>query len=1338
MESGEINRAGPRPAGDPPASRRVRTRSERDAEHRVVLALEQRGFTVGQDVAVSGAGRKVTGEGLGRVDIYAERGDFRLIVEMKRPDQFRTESQRAKAMQQANRYGDQLGSLYVATSDGETLIVEYKGERYVHQVGSGLLLPVDGRKSPLDVGAVYDTFASFPQLQRAGHFFDEDTSVEREAIFDGAAFIASAEVDAILVAGEAGAGKTTYAQQITSVEWWDPLWLDGGAIDDPRAVLERAIEDLSGFTGGLRAFVTTLNAYRGRDGGLPSGIVVDALDEWGTAQRHLPELLRFAKEVGLKVIAFGRARAVDSLLANERLASGLTIERYELHPFTDDERDRAELKYIARFNLRSTFEGRAKQMSRLPEMMAMISAAYAGEEVNPQVTEAELYERYREKKCGDVARRLNIEPARVHADIDAIAIAMLAADAVALPFSDAARISAHLDDLLVSGVLRKEGAPRNSRVRFRFGRVRDDALAALPVGDLFDKPIVGRSALDYVAAHNASTRQEYMSRAVAENVLDALFVARETGWWKEFGASVPTDISARERILVLSYAREHLAEVPELLLKFAADPRAARFAVSFNVPIPLTTWNQWLHQATDADSLNDVLTLTRRLLAGGTLTVSDAITAVDIARAALMDDRGFLVEGQAFWLLVEQICQRLEIAAARRLLRRTIPPAAIGNSSHGHPVAHYHGVRYPGEMMKCVGVVRERSTPRAFEACGSALLLRAYHVKFKDFSFSGREISGSSPLGGKYNDNGWLLDVIVPSMRILIAGGMAIEARLRDYRISCLHPAFRLRAMILAVPIAELEAIPKTMLAWRRDRYTGIPNLSNTLDARAAESHVLQEQALDDALERVSMPVSAVQVDAFHRRLASGNRRAIRQAERFLADPNFLANDYYTTEFFKRLNWARRRPTLAVRLLRAAMMAGYERFLLTIQPGYHEILQLALTRPRLQAMLVDLPGIADEFAASARTLPNRVRARLTPSLYERAGVAAKRDIIRWVHELPRAQAGRICRLALDEDFAIPEACSGDEELEHGRIPDGTFHDNLWFALAMCHKRWPTRWFRDLGVDLIDRAARFQSPVGVASTVLPIVAYVIELRRNRTVVARGIDFLLGTARKGGDNLRELAGSNLTQLYGGMTPQQRAHFFQDFYATPTIAKVVIDLARATPDDEAAVEQAVDHARYNPHRHIMAGAIWRQIEGEKRRLLPVEAAVVDALLEQSDEATVRELVHVATSQSHTDASAATALMLRIVARAMALAVELWAPYEMVYDWSAVPLEQLESLVARSVAGEAVGWVEVEVIAQGLASRTNAAEIAAVRSAFEPLCARYEAALEHFTQWRRSMAMG
>jgi len=1282
---------------------------------------------------------KDAGAGTGRADIFAERGDVQLIVEMKRPDRFRTKGQRDKARGQSQRYAERLAPRFVATSDGNTLVLEDGKERYVHQIVGGTLLAPDDRKSPLDLGADYATFSAFPRLQRLRYVFETDVTIEREPIVNIGAFLAASDCNALLVAGEAGAGKTTYARQLALMAAWDPLWLDGGVIDDPREALLRAVQDLTGFTGDLRTFLATLQGYRRRDGRAPCGIVVDALDEWSSAQRHLPDFIRFASALGLKVVCFGRARSVALLLENERLTNGAGVERRELLQFTDDEQDRAEQEYIKWYDLRSGFAGQAKGMSRLPEMMAMISEAYAGEAVNPNVTERELYDRYHGKKCGDVARRANTEPERIQAEIDAVALAMLETDSVVLSFGSAATAAANLDGLLLAGVLRKEGEQRRSLMRFRFGRIRDDALANRPITDLFARSIVGRSALSYAAATDAAVRREYMRLAVADNVLDAFFLTRETGWWREFSDLVPAELTARERSLVLGYAGRALAAVPELLVKFAADPYAARYADVHKVIIPSVTWRGWLNDATDFERLHDVLSLTRRLFTEGHLALSDAIAAVDVARERLVGERGFDDEGYAFWPLVGAVCDRLDVVAARRFLRRAIPTFALAHSSGGQiGVNHYHGVKYAADMLKCVASIRARSSPVAFEAWASVTLLRAYATEWREHGFNGRELSGSSTMMGRYSDNGWVLDAVLPAMKDIVAQGFDLSPRLGDYATSRLHPAFRLRAMILASPIVGLERLSQTTLGWRRDRRTGIPSVAEALDARAPESAEMSEQALDDALERFGMPLSAAQADAFHKRLASGSRRAARQAERFLADPRFHALDLLNVEFFARMDWAQCRPMLAARLVRIAIASGYDRFMISMQRGYGDVMRLAATRPRVHRVLSDLPGMADELAMTLRSVPAAARARLAEHLYERAGVAGKRDIIRWAHELSRKAAVTLLRCGLEEDAMTAEVWGQDEDLKHDRIPNGTFHDDVWFALVMCQQRWPKRWFRNLGVDLVERAQRFESPVAIAATVRPIGRYVVEIQKDRAAMERAIDFILNSGGRGDNNLRDLVSETLSRLYPGMTTLQRERFFAEFQATATIATASMFVARNKPDDRAVVERALSHARSNPHRDQIAGTIWRETHGTERALTPIERTIVDELVAHADEPTVREVSLVASSLSKTEPAAATSLLLRTVSRALAIGVHLWQPYEMEYAWADVRSEELQSLARLAADSGNAGWVEVDIIARGLASRTGGGDSTAVHEAFMALSARYESAREHFTQWRRQMATG
>ncbi len=1312
-----------------------RTPSERDAQQRVAAALQQRGFTVRQDVPVPGAGRKKPGLGIGRVDIFAERGDIRLIVEMKRPDRFRTDGQRGKARDQARRYADNASPLFVATSDGDTLVLEHGGQRYIHQIVGGLLLAPDDRESPLDLGADYRMFMAFPALQRLGYVSQADATIVREPIFDLREFVASLECEAILVAGEAGAGKTTYARQLAAATEWDPLWLDGGAIDDPREEIERVIKDVTGFTGGLCTFLETLQSYRKRDCRPPCAIIVDALDEWPSAQRHLPGFIKFAGGLGIKVVCFGRGRSVESLLQNERLASN-TIRRSDLLQFTDDERDRAEREYVRLHDLRSGFLGRAKEMARLPEMMAMISEAYTGEAVNPDLTERELYDRYRRKKSGDVARRANTEPERIQTEIDAVALATLDADSVVLPFAAADADAANLDGLLLSGVLRKEGAQRNARVRFRFGRIRDDALANQPVADLFARPIVGHSALEYAAATDLAVRSEYLRLAVADNVLNALFLTRETGWWNEFADAVPADIAPRERSLVLGYAGHHLADVPQLLVKLADDRYAPRYAFHRGITVSRQMWRVWLDRATDRETLHDVLALTRRMFTDGTISLSDAIAAVNLAQERVIGKHGFEDEGHTFWPLVREICERLDIVAARAFLRKTIPTFAIANSSGGQfGGTHYRGVSYAQDMLKCLDSVRSRSSSTAFEAWASATLLRAYVIEWKKCGFGGREIAGSASMMGRYSDNGWALDTVIPAMQTIASTGRDFSRRMRKYETSLLHPAFRLRAMILASPIAELEAMPETTVRWRRDRSTGIPSLAEALDARAAESASMREQSLEDALDRFGMPLSAAQADAFHERLASGNRLAAKQAERFLADPQFRAQDLFNVEFFGRMKWAKRKPLLAAKLLRIAILSGYDRLMLSMQGAYGEIVRLAATRPRMHRILADVPGIEDDLASSLRTMPAATRARLTEGFYDAAGPKGRREIIRWIHEVPREVALRILRRALEEDAATAEVWGDARDLEHDRVPTETCHDDVWFGIVMCQQRWPKNWFGDLSVDLLERARKFESPVAIAATVRPISKYVVEIQNDRAAMERAIEFLLDAGTKGGDNLRDVASGTLSGLYPGMTTAQRERFFVGYDLTDTVATASMYIARGKPDDAAAVERALAHARSNPKRSQIAGTIWREIHGRQRTLTPVDDAIIDELVAHADEPTARELAHVASSLSKSDPPNATLLLLRVVRRTLVIGAQLFQPYEMEYDWSDVQTEDLLAAASSATAGIA-GPVEVEIVATGLASRTGGDETAAIKRAFDGLSAQYDVAREQFTRWRRHTA--
>jgi hypothetical protein len=1283
----------------------------------VVTVLESRNFRVNQDLPV----------GDGYADVYGERDDVQIVIEMKRRDKFHTRGLRELARKQAKKYAKVLKPLYVGISDGQTLIIEFKGRRCTHQIGSGFVLQANkAAPCPLDIGMDYGGFRTFPKRQRQLYEFKGETVVQRSAIFDLAAFV-HGNLDVAFVSGEPGAGKTTYGWQLANSPDWDPLWLDGSLLrSDPLHTLDQARRQITGFTGDLASFLTTLYAYRERYGEVPTGVIVDAADEWENVYLTLPALLRFAKSVKLKVVVLGRPQTIDTLIDAETLLRGFSVTRHDLGTFNDDEWGRAEAHYIAAFRLKSGFGGRAKQMSLLPEMMAMIATAYQGARVNPNLTEEELYDRYRRKKCAAIAKTGQSVNAAQGA-INDMALAMLKADSVNLPYSLARQTTDLVDALINEGVLRSEGAERQPHVRFRFGRLRDDALRSQPTHELFEKPIVGRSALTYIALRDRSRRAEYIRLALEESDIEAVCLVRENGWWADL-AAVPAG-AIRKPYTILAYAREKLREFPELITIAGGDPDTLRLASVFHAEAPLPVWKAWLASSLDQEHLDDITSLTLTMLRSGAVPLPDAISAVDLIRSRVFHKAAQLHEGHSFWRLVGEICERLTASEARRFLRRTIPAYSIVHSSHGQMAAFYHGLSYASDMLAAVERVRSRSTPRAFEAWASVALLTAMSSEWP--GFKGREWVGSD------GDNGWLLDAILPSLKTILANDSVRAKRLLlGYKVSDLHPAFRLRAYIMAAPIAALEAIPARTLAWRRQQSTGLPALYETLDSRAEESAMITEQALDDAMSRFGAPISEPQVIAFHRKLAAGSKRATTQAFTFVADRAFPGRDMFRLNFFAHLDWTSKRPLVATRLLVAALLAGYNRLFLIHQKGYNDVVSLALTDRRVRKLLSKVPGITDTITEAFHSAPLEVRSRLAVPLYEDSGDHGKRTILRWSHELPMDVAVQVVRRGLDDEANVPEASSSDDEVGSDNLSMDSFHADVWVALVMCYQKWPDRWFHDLGVDIVELARVSKAPRAVAATVRPVANYGSELWPDRSVATKVIDYLCSVGKSAGPNLRGFTANQLARFYGIMTADEREQFFGIFIDTEEAATAAFYVARHKCEDKAALDRALLHARDNPHRSAIASVLWREVHSEPRVLTLLESLVVDALIGHADAETIQQLAHLAISLSKSSAATGTAMLLRVAERAIDAKVMLHAPYEMQFDWSSVGLDDLERAVASAGGGYDVGYSIVQIIVSGLSSKTEPTDTVRTMNAFEALVTPYDYVREDYASWRASLS--
>jgi hypothetical protein len=1294
-------------------------RSERDEESFVVAALKSRGFKTHQDVGVP----------RGRADIYARRGDESIVIEMKKRSAFTSRELRVTARAQAGRYAKHIRPDYIGISDGRRLMLRYKGRYCTHQLSEDAILPTGGGAScPLDLGADYYTYRDFPRRQRAGYKSKQQGIITREPLVDITSLLKDEAVDLVLIAGEPGAGKTTYAWQLAESDDWDPLWLDSSLTDNnPIETLREAMKTLTGFTGDLAPFLRMLALFRKKPRQKPTGIVADAVDEWERVQQTLPILLRFAKSLKYKLLVVGRPQTIDLLINDDKTFQGFSFKRFDLPTFTDQEWKQAEAQHVKAFNLRSNFVGHAEAMSRLPEMMALIAEAYENEAVDPNLTEPVLYEKYLSRKAARIALRTKRTDANIAHAILEVANVMLAADRVSLPYGRAYEASNVTDELIKEGLLRSDGKGRTPYVRFRFGRVRDNILSDKSFDALFGKPIVGRSALTFAALTNEDTRFAFIVRTLAENDLEAASLVREHGWWRELAKVPPTAI--KRPILMLAYAREALHQYPELLALAGADPAGLRLASIHRVgETPIPQWKAWLASATDEEQLHQVADLTLALMRSYNLSTEDAIEAIDILRSRLFQDRLLSREGHSFWPLVGEVTKKLSVRDARLLLRRTLPSHALVNSSITMMRAFYPGMDHPNEMMTVVSELRERSTPTSFEAWASSTLLAACMTEWP--GFRGFEYVGHG------SDIAWLVQTTVPALAQILSSDTAKATRLlKNYRISTHHPVFRLRAYIRTAPIAALEQLPRLLLSWRSLRRSGLPSLGDTIDSRASDSPSIAEQGLNDALRHYGQPINEIQTIAFHKRLARRNARAMQQALAFVSRPDFKVHDMFRTNFFAHLDWAKRRPVAAATLLAAALRNGYDITDLIDSRGYASILLLAYTNTRVRRVLKDVLGINNALAELFHSAPKDARAALAEDLYEKADEHARRAIVRWSHELPRAVAARLLRRALVDDSLMPEEQSTDADVDK-EVLSGGFHQDVWFALVMCSQGKDNNFFRQLNLNLLEYAQRFSAPVAVAATLPALHRYAYEFREDLTLVHAVMTYLFDMAKEDRPNLREYVSKIICNFYGVMSPELRDRFFVDFKQTTIAATWALGFAVQNPSDDKSQQRALAFAREGPHRSAMAFQIYQTAGKDEHQLSATELTVIDVLLEHPDEKTLEHLSFAASEYSQAHPADATRLLLRIVHRATEIDAKLYTSYLMQQDWSTTPLTELEEVVDAVVAFKPSSYFILEVVTAGLSQQTKPEDLDRVSAAFEKLVSIYDFVGEALRKWRGQVA--
>jgi hypothetical protein len=526
------------------------------------------------------------------------------------------------------------------------------------------------------------------------------------------------------------------------------------------------------------------------------------------------------------------------------------------------------------------------------------------------------------------------------------------------------------------------------------------------------------------------------------------------------------------------------------------------------------------------------------------------------------------------------------------------------------------------------------------------------------------------------------------------------------------------------------------MLAWRRMRSSGIPSLQDALDSRASESPSIAEHGLSEALTIYGQPVNEAQTIAFHHRLAKGHAQAMRQALVFVSRPDFKVRDMFHTNFFTHLDWAKKRPIAAAKLVVAALRRGYDVFDLVSGRGYTDVLSLAYTNPRVRKLVDQIPNIADALAESLHSAPEDARASLALTLYGRSREHGKRSIVQWAHEFSGDTAAQVLRRGLQDDALLPEACSSDDELEDTARTTQSFHDIVWFALEMCWRKWPADFFHKVGLDLLRFAQRYASPVGIASTVLPLQRYAQEHRDDKAIFAAVKRYLFSLAASAGPNLRDVAANSLGTFYGTMSADEREEFFSAFGDTETAALGSFDLAIQNPEDLGALARALRQARTNRHRSKIAWNIYQSAGRDGHQLSKMEYRVIEALLENPNQETLLNLSYAAAKLSKTDPAEATNLLVRVARRAAETGLILHGAHTMQYDWSSVSIADLEAAAASIVEGRTTSWAIVETVVAGLSEKTSLSDVDRVSAAFEALIAQYEYVREPYSRWRSSIS--
>ena len=331
---------------------------------------------------------------------------------------------------------------------------------------------------------------------------------------------------------------------------------------------------------------------------------------------------------------------------------------------------------------------------------------------------------------------------------------------------------------------------------------------------------------------------------------------------------------------------------------------------------------------------DDALSLIRSLLLKGVVSASEAIQLHDSVPIRERDASSLNYE-YTLYALLPVLLERLDVNAARIYFKKTVSKYAIANSNAG-----FSGDRaaivlgadqniYSSAKLVC----DKMSLPQSI-AWSSRMLIEAHTADGLQYShkYVGREISGPghSQIGNQYSyqDNAWLLKVIVPLLEVHLSKLPTIALKNLLSRvprsISLLHPTFRIRATVLALPALCLGDIAAELIELCEIRQS-IPSIADAVATRAMENDTLARAYLEWAWTKQKMLYQPDEAKLLHMLVAmkKHSKFAKELATRIVTSEEFSKVEPLQLAFFNQLTWASQDRRFALSLVTDALSFGY-------------------------------------------------------------------------------------------------------------------------------------------------------------------------------------------------------------------------------------------------------------------------------------------------------------------------------------------------------------------------------------------------------------------------------